>query len=160
MFFRLVRQSLARSPRRKLMTVAAVALASAIATAMLAVLVDAGDRMSRELRSFGANLLVSAKSAALPVEIGGIDYRPVADVFIPESALPKLKSTFWRNNITAFAPFLPATVEMGGSKVQVQGTWFRRTYTTAARETLVTGVRDLNLTWKVSGAWIDDSTAD
>ncbi len=44
MFFRLVRQSLARSPRRKLLTVVAVALASSIATAMLAVLVDIGDR--------------------------------------------------------------------------------------------------------------------
>src|SRR5712692_7029586 len=160
MFVRLIRQSLARSPRRKLMTVAAVALASAIATAMLAVLVDIGDRVSRELRSFGANLQVSAKSAALPVEIGGIDYRPVADAFIPENALPRLKSTFWRNNITAFAPFLPATVEMRGRKVLVEGTWFRRAYTTAAGEVLSTGIRELNLTWRVNGAWIEDATAD
>jgi putative ABC transport system permease protein len=161
MFFRLVRQSLARSPRRKLMTVIAIALASAISMAMLAVLMDIGDRISRELRSFGANLLVSAKSSALPVEIGGIDYRPVADAaFIPESTLPKLKSTFWRNNITAFAPFLSATVEVGGGKAVVQGTWFRRSYTTSGRETLSTGIRDLNRTWKVEGDWIEDPTAD
>ncbi len=161
MFVRLVRQSLARSPRRKLMTIAAVALASSIAAAMLAVLVDIGDRVSRELRSFGANLLVTPQAAALPVEIGGIDYRPVADAtFIPESTLPKLKATFWRNNITAFAPFLPATVELGGNKVVVEGTWFYRQYTAPGNEKLHTGVRDLNRTWKVDGAWIEDPAAD
>lgn len=161
MFARLVGQSLTRSPRRKLSTIAAVALASAIATAMLAVLVDVGDRVSRELRSFGANLVVTPKSTALPVEIGGVDYQPVADAtFIPEEALPRLKSTFWRNNITAFAPFLSATVEMGGGKVAVRGTWFRRSYTTAAREVLLTGVRDLNPTWRVQGQWIDDPAPD
>lgn len=160
MFVRLVRQSLARSPRRKLLTIVAVALASSIATAMLAVLVDIGDRVSRELRSFGANLQVTAKSAALPVEIGGVDYRPVAEgAFIPEDALPRLKSIFWRNNITAFAPFLSATVELGSSKIVVQGTWFRRRFA-AGGETFSTGVRDLDQTWEVEGHWIEDATAD
>lgn len=161
MFVRLVRQSLTRSPRRKLLTVAAVALASSIAMAMLAVLVDIGDRVNRELRSFGANLVVSPKSSALPVEIGGLDYRPVADqTFIPDNALPRLKSIFWRNNITAFAPFLPATVELAGRRVVVQGTWFRRRYAASSGEWLTTGLRDLNTTWRVSGDWIDDTSAD
>lgn len=161
MFIRLVRQSLTRSPRRKLTSVAAVALASAIATAMLAVMVDVGDRVNRELRSFGANLEVSAKSSALPVEIGGVDYRPVAGgSFIPDSLLPKLKSIFWRNNITAFAPFLSATVELGGAKTVVQGTWFRRRFSPSPGEVLDTGVRDLNPAWQVEGVWIDDPADD
>jgi putative ABC transport system permease protein len=161
MFVRLVRQSLARAPRRKLTSVAAIAMASSIAMAMLAVLMDIGDRVSRELRSFGANLMVTAKSPALPVEIGGVEYRPLAGAdYIPENLLPKLKSTFWRNNITAFAPFLPATIDMGGDKIVVNGTWFRRHYITDSREELATGVRDLNLTWKVEGQWIDDPAPD
>ncbi|MBI3666238.1 MAG: ABC transporter permease [Acidobacteria bacterium] len=161
MFVRLIRQSLARSPRRKLMTVAAVALASSITTAMFAVLLDIGDRVSRELRSFGANLLVSPKGAALPVEIGGVDYRPVADAaFIPEASIPKLKSTFWRHNITAFAPFLSLTVDLSGRKTVLVGTWFRRNYTTEGGVVLPTGVRDLNSTWRVEGNWIDDSRPD
>ena len=161
MFLRLVRQSLARSPRRKLMTIAAVALASSISTAMLAVLLDIGDRVNRELRSFGANLLVSPKAAGLAVEIGGVDYRPVADAtFIPEDQVPRLKATFWQNNITAFTPFLSAQARHGSSLV-LQGTWFRRNYTPpGAKETLSTGVRDLNPTWQVEGQWIHDSTAD
>ena len=45
-------QSIRRS-RRKAMTVAAVAMGSAVATAMLGVRLDIGDRVNRELRSAG-----------------------------------------------------------------------------------------------------------
>jgi len=156
-FVRLVRQSLARSPRRKLITVAAVALASAIATAVFAVLLDIGDRVSRELRSFGANLLVRPKAAALAVEIAGVDYRPVSDAeFIPETDVPKIKNTFWQHNITAFAPFLGAPVEVGGQRTTLEGTWFRRRYGAGPP----TGVRELNPTWRVEGGWIEDLQPD
>jgi len=161
MFLRLLVRSLARSPRRSLSMAAAVALASAITTAMFGVLLDIGDRVSRELRRLGANLLVSPQSAALAVQIGGVDYRPLAGAaWIPDSALPRLKSTFWRNNITAFAPFLPVTVELGDRKTAVVGTWFRRQFAPASGETLSTGVRDLNPTWRVAGNWIEDRLAD
>jgi putative ABC transport system permease protein len=70
MFFRFVSQSIRRSPRRKAMTVAAVAMGTAVATAMLGVMLDIGDRVNRELRSLGANLLVTPKARSLPVEIG------------------------------------------------------------------------------------------
>jgi putative ABC transport system permease protein len=162
MFARLIRQSVARSPRRKLMTVAAVGLASAIATAMFAVLLDIGDRVNRELRSFGANLIVTPRAEGLAVEIGGVDYRPIAaEAFLPDSHLPRLKNTFWQHNITAFAPFLPAVVEVGGRRTTLQGVWFRRRYRPpGSREDLTTGVRDLNPNWQVQGQWIDDPTAE
>ena len=96
MFLRFVVQSFRRSPRRKAMTVAAVAMGSAVATAMLGVMLDIGDRVNRELRSLGANLLVTPKSRSLPVEIAGISYRPVApDDFIPEALLPKMTEQDW-----------------------------------------------------------------
>ena len=78
MFLRFVSQSIRRSPRRKAMTVAAVAMGTAVATAMLGVMLDIGDRVNRELRSLGANLMVTPKARSLPVEIGGISYRPVS----------------------------------------------------------------------------------
>ena len=51
-------------------------MGSAVATAMLGAMLDVGDRVNRELRSLGANLLVTPKSASLPVDIGGIRYQP------------------------------------------------------------------------------------
>ena len=77
MFFRIITDSFARQPRRKLLTTAALALGTAIATATLTVALDVGDRLAREFRSLGANLLVTPQADTLPLEIGGVDYRPV-----------------------------------------------------------------------------------
>ena len=116
-----------RAPRRKAMAIGAVALGSAVATAMLGAMLDVGDRVNRELRNVGANLLVTPKSASLPVDIGGIRYEPVAkDEFIPVTSVPKIKSIFWQLNITAVAPSLRAQTKIEGRDLPVEGVWFRR----------------------------------
>jgi putative ABC transport system permease protein len=157
MFLRFVSQSIRRSPRRKAMTVAAVAMGTAVATAMLGVMLDIGDRVSRELRSLGANLMVTPKARSLPVEIGGISYRPVsAQDYIPEAQVAKIKSTFWQLNITGFAPSLKASVSLDGRNVPVEGVWFRRRMRGADNSMLEAGLRTVNGKWKVDGRWIDD----
>ena len=158
MFLRFVSQSIRRSPRRKAMTVAAVAMGTAVATAMLGVMLDIGDRVSRELRSLGANLMVTPKAQSLPVEIGGISYRPVSTTqdFIPEDQVQKIKSTFWQLNITGFAPSLRASASLDGRNVPVEGVWFRRRFRGADGSMLEAGLRTVNGEWKVDGHWIDD----
>src|SRR5438105_4628142 len=99
MFFQVLKESFARAKGRWTLAVVAIALGAAVATAMLAVFLSSGDRVSRELRAFGANITVIPASDTLPVEIGGVDYRPVsAGAYIAEENLPKLKTIFWRNN--------------------------------------------------------------
>lgn len=157
MFLRFVSQSIRRSPRRKAMTVAAVAMGTAVATAMLGVMLDIGDRVSRELRSLGANLMVTPKARSLPVEIGGVSYRPVsAQDFIPEDQVRKIKSTFWQLNITGFSPSLKASASLDGRGVPVEGVWFRRRFRGADGSMLEAGLRTVNGAWKVDGRWIDD----
>ncbi len=117
------------SARRKLLSVFAVALGITVTAAVATLSLDVGDKVSRELRSFGANLSVTPAADGLPVEVGGIDYRPAgAGAFLPESALVNLKRIFWRNNIVAFTPFLyvPATLE--GQPLVVIGTWFEKPF--------------------------------
>src|SRR6185437_3977552 len=107
MFFRIIKDSFSRRPGRKLLTAVALALGTAVATATLSVALDVGDRLAREFRSLGANLLVTPESDALPLEIGGVDYRPAdSGAYLPEADLGKLKTIFWRNNIVGFTPFL------------------------------------------------------
>src|SRR5499425_1985245 len=113
MFIRLVTDSFMRRPRHKLLTGSALALGMALVTAALSVALDVGDRLAREFRSLGANLVVTPAADSLPLEIGGVDYRPVnAGAYLPEADLGKLQTIFWRNNIVGFAPVLevPATV--------------------------------------------------
>lgn len=157
MIFQIVWESLARRRRRKLLSVCAVALGIAVTAAVATLSLDVGDKVNRELRSFGANLSVTPAADGLPVTVGGIDYRPAgAGAFLPESALVNLKKIFWRNNIVAFAPFLyqPATLE--GHSVVVIGSWFDKTMPVDKSEVFVTGLEKLHPTWKVSGQWPAD----
>ncbi|MDQ2899452.1 MAG: ABC transporter permease [Acidobacteriota bacterium] len=153
MFLRFVAESLRRAPRRKAMTVAAIAMGSAVATSMLGVMLDIGDKVNRELRSVGANILVTPKSSALPIEIAGVRMAPAGQPdFIPEAQIPRIKSIFWQLNITAFAPSL----ESSWRGVPVQGVWFDKLYRTPDGRELRTGARALNPSWSVEGRWPDD----
>src|ERR1700686_497529 len=128
MFLRIVSDSFTRKPRRKVLTAAALALGMAVATATLTVALDAGDRLAREFRSLGANLLVTPQWDTLPVEIGGVDYRPVDEgAYLNETDLGKLKTIFWRHNILGFTPFLDVPAHVTGAKeidTTMIGTWY------------------------------------
>ncbi len=170
MFFRLITDSFARQPRRKLLTTIALALGTAIATATLTVALDVGDRLAREFRSLGANLLVTPEADTLPLEIGGVDYRPVdSGVFLSEAELGKLKTIFWRNNVIGFAPFLDvpiavnsatSAVPSGGLRTTLIGTWYRHNVAIPnGGGVFSTGVASTNPGWQVAGRWFsDDST--
>jgi putative ABC transport system permease protein len=168
MFWRLAGEPFrhARNRRRALAAVAAIALGTAVAAAMLSVALDVGDRVGHELRSLGANIVVAPAADSLPVEIGGTDYRPVAEgAYLAESSLRRLKDIFWRNNILAFAPFLyaPAGLEAPGglsTATTVAGTWFDYPVVQSEEEEFRTGVRALNPTWKLEGEWPRDSAAE
>ncbi|HTS69099.1 MAG TPA: ABC transporter permease, partial [Terriglobia bacterium] len=158
MIFRIVLESLARRRRRKLLSVFAVALGIAVTAAVATMALDVGDKVNRELRSFGANLSVTPAADGLPVTIGGIDYRPAgAGAFLPESSLVILKRIFWRNNIVAFAPFLYVPATLQGQPVVVMGSWFRKAMTVDKDEVFTTGLELLHPAWKVNGQWpMDD----
>src|SRR5256712_12221362 len=110
MFVRLVYESFRRQKRRKLLAGVAVTLGVCAATAMIAVATDIGDKINRELRAIGANLVVTPQEDTLDVEIGGVNLKPPSDgAYLNEADLPKIKGMFWRNNIVGFAPMLPVS---------------------------------------------------
>ena len=126
MFLRIVRESFLRNPRRKTLTAAALVVGMTVATATLTIALDVGDRMAREFRSLGANLIVTPQSDTLPLEIGGVDYRPVDEgAYLNEADLGKLKTIFWRHNILGFTPFLDVPAfSVSGSGSQPAGGGF------------------------------------
>jgi putative ABC transport system permease protein len=164
MFVRLVYESFRRQKRRKLLAGAAITLGVTVATAMIAVATDIGDKINRELRTIGANILVTPQEDTLDVEIGGVNLKPPTDgAFLNEADLPKIKGTFWHNNITGFAPMLPVnvTLERDGKteNLTLLGTYFAK-QVSFGKEEFNTGVRSTHPWWKVSGAWPDDSSHD
>jgi putative ABC transport system permease protein len=163
MFARLLYESFRRQKRRKLLAGIAITLGVAVATAMIAVATDIGDKINRELRTYGANLLVTPQEDTLDVEIGGVNLKPPSDgSFLNEADLPKIEGTFWRHNILGFSPMLPVTVQLGApagaGDATLLGTYFAKRLT-FGKEVFTTGVRNTHPWWKVEGAWpADDST--
>jgi putative ABC transport system permease protein len=167
MFLRIVSDSFRREPRRKVLTAAALALGMAVATATLEVALDVGDRLAREFRSLGANLLVTPASDTLPLEIGGVDYRPVdAGAYLPASDLGKLKTIFWRNNVMGFAPFLdvPVTIAYSGSEQisheELIGTWYSHPVPVPDGGVFTTGISATDPWWHVDGRWFSDAAEE
>jgi putative ABC transport system permease protein len=167
MFTRLVGESFVRNPRRKMLTAAALVLGMAVATATLTVALEVGDRLAREFRSLGANLLVTPQSDSLPLEIGGVDYRPVDEgSYLPEADLGKLKTIFWRHNILGFTPFLDVPVSMGATAeasagperlaTTLIGTWYEHDVPVPDGTKFKTGLSLTHPWWKIQGAWFRD----
>ncbi len=159
MFLRLLRASLARGRRRFLLALLALALGSGVAAAALNVALDVGDKLARELRSFGANILILPQADTVPVEIGGVDLRPLSEgSFLREDDLVKLKKIFWRHHILAIAPYLYQQARLAdGSTVQLVGTWFAKTLPLDDGTTFTTGLRALHPTWQREGHWPGDA---
>jgi putative ABC transport system permease protein len=163
MFGRLVYESFRRQKRRKLLAGIAITLGVGVATAMIAVATDIGDKISRELRTYGANLIVTPQEDTLDVQIGGVDLKPPSDgAYLNEADLPKIKGMFWRNNIVGFAPMLPVNVSLAGDEAKnltLLGTYFSKGLS-FGKQDFVTGVRTTHPWWKVQGAWPDDNSSD
>ena len=161
MFLRLLYESFRRQKRRKLLAGVAIMLGVGVATAMIAVATDIGDKISRELRTYGANLIVTPQEDTLDLEIGGVNLKPPSDgAYLNEADLPKIKGMFWRNNIVGFAPMLATSVAVADEKsLTLLGTYFSR-HVVLGQLDFITGVRTTHPWWKVQGAWPDDNSQD
>jgi putative ABC transport system permease protein len=156
-FLRLLYQSFRRQQRRKLLAGIAVTVGVAVATAMIAIAVDVGDKINRELRSYGANIVVYPQEAALDVRIGDQEVKPAASgSYLKESDLPNIEGIFWGHNILAFAPFLETTGTIDGREVRVIGTYFDKQLHFGT-ENFSAGVAKLYPWWKIDGNWPSDT---
>lgn len=154
MFWRILIGSLARGWRKKLLVVLASALGASLAAAMLNLSMDVADKLNRELKSYGSNIMLTAGSRLLPLGVGEeAGALPKADGLIDETSLPMLKTVFWRNNIVAFAPQLQLQGQTGQHTVPVVGVWFDRELLIPTGETFRQGIKHIRPWWKISGRW-------
>src|SRR5260370_19386667 len=166
MFLRIVGDSFSRKPRQKVLMAGALALGMAVARGTLSARMHVGDRLAGEFRSCGPRLLVTPQADTLPLEVGGVDYRPVSEgAYLPEADLGKLKTIFWRNNIIGFAPILETPADIWtppvgeddapyvSSKTTLIGTWSRERLASPDGGSFLTGIEKTNPWWSVEGRW-------
>jgi putative ABC transport system permease protein len=164
MFVRLVYESFRRQKRRKLLAGAAITLGVTVATAMIAVATDIGDKINRELRTIGANIVVTPQEDSLDVEIGGVNLKPPSDgAFLERSRSARDQRHFlaqqhhWLRTHAAGERNLRARRQ--SANLTLLGTYFAK-QVAFGKEEFTTGVRTTHPWWKVSGAWPDDSSRD
>ncbi|MDR1535926.1 MAG: ABC transporter permease [Planctomycetota bacterium] len=160
MFLRLLKGALLGQRRKLALVALTMALGVSLATAMLAVLLDVGDKVNRELKAYGANLNVVPRGASLLADLHGLeDGSGIADKYLAENELGRLRTIFWSHNIVDFTPYLDMTVglEGKGGNAPLIGTWFAKNLTLPTGETTVTGMSRLKSWWTLEGAWPDDA---
>lgn len=161
MLWRMLRQTWGRNLRRKLLAVLTVFLASGLISALLAVSIDIGDKMSRELKSYGANILIEpAGQAALPALFSEQSNPLSGQDFLDEKELPNIKDIFWRNNIVGFAPLLGGEVMLNGQPVNILGTFFNQPVDVPDEEDYRIGQQAVSPYWQVTGAWPQEPVAE
>ncbi|MGP1485556.1 MAG: ABC transporter permease [Campylobacter sp.] len=153
-----IKSSITGSRIQKIMAFVTVMLATALIACMLNITLKIGDQIANELRGYGSNIVVLPKGESLAIEIEGKNFIPLkSQNFLNESDLHKVKEIFWRNNITAFAPFLYGEVSDENSrKFQIVGTWFDKPAGVADEPEFKTGVKSLYGFWGIDGKWASD----
>ena len=162
MFFtRMIRGAFTRQWKKMLMIALTVALGASLATAMLNVMLDVGDKVNQELKTYGANIIVSPKSASVLNSLYELDDGGAAEgAYLLESELGNIKTIFWAFNIVDFTPFISAPVILdSGAEVNLIGTWFNHHLDLPTGESLDAGIRNLRSWWDIEdGVWLDEQT--
>ncbi len=129
-----------------------VAMGTAVSASLVAISLDVQGKVSRELRSFGANITIEPKVEGLAGLAG-------QRRFLSEEDIPKAKTIFWRHNIIGLTPFLEleALLEVAHSgatsKRKVMGAWFDHSIMLPGEsEPFDAGVSSVMPWWEVSGS--------
>lgn len=158
MFWQMVKGAVLRQGRQLLFVALTVALGISLATAMLNVMFDVGDKVNQELKAFGANITVTSKNSSILKDIYGLDEDSAPKEYLKEADLGKIKTIFWTNNIVAFAPHLTGDVILSdGTKVTMEGTWFDHVMDLPTGETFTTGEQYLKSWWQINGTWPEEA---
>ncbi len=159
MFWRMVKGAFLRQKGKMLMIGFTIALGASLATAMLNVLLDVGDKVNRELKTYGANINVLPKKTSLLDELYGVvEGSGTSEQYLQESELGKIKTIFWAFNIVDFTPYLTTPVRLNSQpgEIKLVGTWFTHHLDLPTGESLDTGMKNMKSWWEISGAWLTD----
>jgi len=128
MALRLLLKALTMRRGRVVAAVAAIAVGAAVISALSSLYFDVSAKMSRELRAYGANVILA------PAD-------PAGDKSFPEATYREAVAALPADKLVAASPFLYGVVSVDGREAVLAGLDF-------------SGARALSPYWQVEGAWI------
>ncbi|MDP3790426.1 MAG: ABC transporter permease [Candidatus Omnitrophota bacterium] len=130
LFFRVIKKSFTQRKFRLFLALFALSIAACVVSALLSLYYDINLKMNRELRSYGANIVIS------PRDTGKADYFKEADLKSMIRSLDEKK-------LIGAIPYLYTISEINAQRVVLAGTWPDE-------------IKKVYPYWKINGAWIGE----
>lgn len=158
MFCRMLLSVLIRQKKKLFLIALTVALGVSLATAMLNVMFDVGDKVNQELKAYGANLNIVPRGSAVINEMYQLDNNDSGQAvqYIKEEELVRIKMIFWAYNIVDFAPFLTTQATFHDKPITVVGTWFNKHLNIPTGDQVDTGMLAMKSWWTIEGNTMTD----
>ncbi|HJW84112.1 MAG TPA: ABC transporter permease [Anaerolineae bacterium] len=138
MFKRIVLGSLRHQRARLSIAALAMALGSALVSGLLNLSGDIGGQVGRELRAYGANIVIRPREQSMRVGSGGLEFGAVtSEQTLVEADLERMNQV---EGVMGYVPFLYAVVEVERRPVVLAGVGLE-------------AGRSLNTWWQVQGRW-------
>ncbi|EOK1054733.1 ABC transporter permease [Campylobacter jejuni] len=161
MLAKMIFNSIFKNKIQKFLAFLTCFLATLLLSTMLNITLSIGDEVTKQLKSYGSNILVLPKGPSLSIEIGNELYEPLKNKnYLEEKNLYMIKDIYWRNNITALAPFLEGkiTIENSQQKALIYGTYFQKAIKIKDDDDFITGIKSLYPYLAVQGEWAKDDS--
>jgi putative ABC transport system permease protein len=151
MLFHFLKKSFANQKKPVMLMIASVAVGTAIAASLITIAIEISGKIARELRSFGANILVEPK-------IEGLADISEQKRYLSHDDIKKVKTIFWRHNILGIAPYLKAKTEVrvkqNSEMIDVIGTWYEKSILLPGEKNYFkAGIRAVSPWWELIGTW-------
>lgn len=163
MLLMMLHQSWRHDRGRKVLAIMTVFLACGLISSLLAISINIGDKMSMEMKSYGANIEISPEGQIeLPEILNAQATTLDKKDLLAEKELPNIMDIFWRNNIIGFAPFVRGKVQLidnnSSRDINIVGTFFDHNIAVPDDPDYRTGNKFISTYWQVKGKWPDDNS--
>jgi putative ABC transport system permease protein len=153
MLFHFLKRSLFKQKRAIVLMIVSVAFGTAIAASLITISFEIEGKVSKELRAFGANILIEPKIEGLADITGQKRYLRQEDIV-------KAKTIFWRHNILGLLPFLKTKAEFRFrdtvGEIDALGTWYNKQLVLPGEnKAFSAGVEAVSPWWNIEGQWPD-----
>lgn len=151
MLLNIITRSFLNQKKAMALMIVSVAVGTALIASLINISLEIEGKVSKELRSFGANILIEPKIEGLADISGQKRYLRQEDII-------KAKTIFWRNNILGMAPFLDAKAEVKiGERIEqvdVAGMWYEKQLPLPGeKKKFLAGTNTVFPWWHINGEW-------
>jgi putative ABC transport system permease protein len=155
MLFNIVKRSFFNQKKALLLMVLSISVGTAIVASLFTLSFEINSKLSKELRSFGANILIEPRVDGLADLSGQKRY-------LYEEDMIKAKTIFWRHNIIGLSPFLESrgVIDINGrkEKIDMVGAWYEKEIPLPGERGFFNiGIKTVFLWWHLDGKWPSDN---